>query len=231
MVIVVQDTTNWRRECFNQFFTYHGYNPVPNSEGIFAWLQISRSLPGMCSALLWSEWSARDKQVPILLSSFSSNAYTLLNDLLAPAVPKFKTLTEITAVLRKHYKPKRAVIAERFHFHKRDQVMGESIADYDAALRKLATHCKFKGYLHDALCDWFVCGLHNEAMQRRLLGEADLTYSNAMELAQAMEVAEENDRSLKGTETAIRKVQGTPPHRTQAKHPCSRCGKPGHTAQ
>ena len=172
-----------------------------------------------------------EKQVPILLSTIGSSTYTLLSDLLAPAVPKSKTLTEITAILRRHYEPKRAVIAERFHFHKRDQAMGESIADYDAALRKLATHCKFEGYLEDALRDRFVCGLRNEAMQRRLLGEADLTYSKAMELAQAMEAAEENARSLKGAETAIRRVQGRLPHRTQAKHPCTRCGKPGHTSQ
>ena len=172
-----------------------------------------------------------DKQVPILLSSIGSSTYTLLSDLLAPAVPKSKTLTEITAVLRRHYEPKRAVIAERFHFHKRDQAMGESIADYDASLRRLATHCKFEGYLEDALRDRFVCGLHNEAMQRRLLGEADLTYSKTMELAQAMEAAEKNARSFKGTEPAIRKVQGRPNHRTKAKQPCTRCGKPGHAAQ
>ena len=171
-----------------------------------------------------------DKQVPILLSSIGSSTYTLLSDLLAPAVPKSKTLAEITEVLKKHYEPKRAVIAERFHFHKRDQAMGESIADYDAALRRLATHCKFEGYLNDALRDRFVCGLRNEAMQRRLLGEADLTYSKAMELAQAMEAAEKNARTFKGTEPAIRRVQGRPTHRAQVKKPCTRCGKPGHTA-
>ena len=146
-------------------------------------------------------------------------------------MPKSKTLAEITAVLRKHYEPKSAVIAERLHFHKCDQAMGESIADYDAALRRLATHCKFERYLDDALRNRFVCSLCNKAMQQRLLGEADLTYSKAMDLAQAMEAAEENAHSLKGTETAIRRVQGRPTHHKQVKQPCTRCGKPGHTAR
>ena len=82
----------------------------------------------------------------------------MLNELLAPDVPKSKTFTEITPVLQKHYEPKRAVIAKRFLFNKRDQAMGEFIADYDTALCRLATHCKFDGYLEDTLRNQFVCG-------------------------------------------------------------------------
>ena len=48
-----------------------------------------------------------DKQVPILLSSNVSSWYTLISDLLAPAMQKSKTLTEITAVLWKHFEPKK----------------------------------------------------------------------------------------------------------------------------
>ena len=171
------------------------------------------------------------KQVAILLSSIGSITYSLLSDLLAPDAPKDKTLAEITAVLRSHYEPKRAIIAERFHFHKRDQALGESIADYDAALRKLATNCSFEAYLEDALRDRFVCGLRNEAMQRRLLGEADLTLTKAMELAQGMEAAERNARSFKGTEPAIRKIRGKPFQRPKPSLSCSRCEKSNHTPQ
>ena len=89
--------------------------------------------------------------------------------------------------------------------------MGESIADYDVALRKLATNCKFGHYLEDALRNRFVCGLSNKAIQRRLLSEPDLTLTKAMELAQGMEAAERNSKSLKGTEFAIRKLRGKPP--------------------
>ena len=77
---------------------------------------------------------AGGKQVPILLSSIGGPIYTLLGDLVAPDLPSTKSLAEISAVLRSHFEPKRAIIAERFHFHKRDQAAGESIADFDAAL-------------------------------------------------------------------------------------------------
>ena len=45
------------------------------------------------------------------------------------------------------------MIAERFHFHRRQQAPGESIADYNAALRTLATRCQFGAYLEEALRD------------------------------------------------------------------------------
>ena len=170
-----------------------------------------------------------DKQVPILLSSIGSATYTLLSDLLAPATPGTKSLEVITTTLRKHYEPKRAVIAERFHFHKRDQAVGESIMEYDAALRKLAIHCTFGTYFEEALRDRFVCGLRNEAMQRRLLSETDLTLTRAMELALGMETAEHNTRAFKGTDATIKKIRGGPSQHSYQQRPCFRCGKSGHS--
>ena len=61
-----------------------------------------------------------------------------------------------TMPLRNHYEPKKAIITERFHFHKCNQAAGETIAEFDVALRKLATHCLFWGTLEDTLRDRFV---------------------------------------------------------------------------
>ena len=115
------------------------------------------------------------KQVPILLSSIGASTYSLLADLVAPQLPSEKSFAEISQVLRNHFEPTRAVIAERFYFHKRDQAAGESIAEFDAALRKLAIHCKFGKTLDEALRDRFVCGLQHAGIQRRLLSENELT--------------------------------------------------------
>ena len=106
-------------------------------------------------------------QVPVLLSVIGAPTYSLLSDLLAPAAPGSKSLREISDTLRRHFEPKRVVIAKRFHFHKRNQAAGESIADYDTSLRKLASQCSFGDSLEEALRDRFVCGLRHEAIQRR----------------------------------------------------------------
>ena len=122
----------------------------------------------------------------------------MLSDLLAPDSPGTKSFQEIEDALKKHYEPKRSVITERYHFHKRDQQVGETIAEFDAALRKLAAHCQFGEGLTECLRDRFVCGLKNEAIQRQLLSEADdLTYQKAVDIARGMEAADKDTKAFK----------------------------------
>ena len=109
-------------------------------------------------------------------------------------------------VLCSHFEPKWVVIAQRFHFHKHDQAAGESIADYDTSLRKLACQCKFGDHLEETLCHHYLCRLRHEAIQRRLLSEVDLTYAKAMEIASSMEAADRDTESLKGSESVLRKL-------------------------
>ena len=149
---------------------------------------------------------------------------------MAPNAPGTLTLARITEVLTAHFEPKRNVIAERFHFHKRVQAMGESIADIDAALRKHATHCEFGATLEETLRDRFVCGLQHEATQRRLLSESRLTYQKALEIGQAMEAADTNTKSFKEPESPIRKVSRQI-SRSEELRPCRSCGRTNHSRE
>ena len=87
-----------------------------------------------------------EKKVPVFLSVVGSKTYSLLRNLVAPALPQNKTLDQLVAILKSHFEPKPVIIAERFHFHRRSQAMGESIAEYLAELRRLSTHCAFEDY-------------------------------------------------------------------------------------
>ena len=82
--------------------------------------------------------------------------------------------------------------SEHFHFYKQDQAADETITDFDVALRKLAVHCdhEFSDHLQETLRDHFVHGLHNEAIQHRLLSELTLTYVKAIEIVRGMEFAD-----------------------------------------
>ena len=184
---------------------------------------------------------AQTKHVPILLSSLGAQTYSLLSDLAAPDLPSTKSFDDISVLLRAHYEPKRAIIAERFHFHKREQRGDETIAEFDAALRRLATHCKFKDHLDDALRDRFVCGLRSDIIQRRLLAEPDLNHGRAMELAQAMESAELNTKSFKKPVLPIKNlstytnskegaaIRGVDPPNSRERQACFRCGRTNHS--
>ena len=168
-----------------------------------------------------------DRQVPIFLSSVGATTYSLLSDLLSPAAPKTKSFKTIADTLRQHYEPKRAIISQRFHFHKRDQAVGESITAFDAAIRKLATHCKFGDNLEEALRDRFVCGLRHESIQRRLLSEVDLSYAKAMEIALAMEAADRDTKAFKSPDQFTKKLQCSA-RRVAPQQACYRCNRPGH---
>ena len=169
------------------------------------------------------------KQVPALLTAIGGQTYVLLRNLLAPSKPNTKTFAQLKEALKQHFDPKPLVIAERFYFHRRCQQAGESIAEYIAELRRLATNCEFGEYLEQALRDRLVCGLKHEPTQKRLLTEASLTLAKAIEIAQSTESAERNALQLKGGAAA--KVMLIDPQRSkkvEKKGVCGRCGNKGH---
>ena len=76
------------------------------------------------------------KMVATLLTVVGPRTYSLLRDIVAPTKPSELKYEEIMEKLNKHYDPKPLVIAERFKFHKRNQMATETIAEYSAALPK-----------------------------------------------------------------------------------------------
>jgi len=169
-----------------------------------------------------------EKRVPVLLSVIGGKTYALLSDLLAPAKPASKSFDELKEVLRKHYEPKPVIIAERFQFHRRNQAANETVTEYEAELRRLATHCAFGDYLSEAIRDRIVCGLRNESIQKRLLAETELTLKKTMEIAQGMEAADRNAQRLKGGEPNLRVGEIS---RGTRNTKCYRCGSDRHIAK
>lgn len=180
-----------------------------------------------------------ERRKAVLLSGIGAATYSLLRNLVSPALPKNKTYSQLTAELRKHFDPK-----------PREEYMVE--------LRKLALHCDYKD-LEEMLRDRLVCGVKDEGMQRRLLSESKLTFEKALELCQAMEAASKDVIEMQGklsvdtamhtrvqkTQVGIHKVSAD---KTQRKFPscyrrkgqhiaaeckfatelCPNCGKQGH---
>ena len=163
-----------------------------------------------------------EKKVPVLLTVIGGKTYSLLRTLTSPDKPSTKPL----AILQGHLSPKPLLIAERFRFHKRDQREDENINTYVAEIKKLSEHCEFGAALNDSLRDRFVCGLHNESIQKRLLVETSLTFEKALKLAVAMETAMKDSVELRGKTKSEPPVNGI--HEAPMQHRCYRCGKEGH---
>ena len=137
---------------------------------------------------------ADEKKVPTLLTVIGAKHYSLIQGLVSPTLPRAKTLEELEGLLKKHYDPEPIVIAQRFHFYQRSQKPGETIAEYLASLRQLASRCKFRDFLSEALRDRLVCGLQS---QKSLLSKADLTLESAVEVSQSMEAAAKKTKDIK----------------------------------
>ena len=99
----------------------------PDSESITAYLERT-------SVYFTANSIDAAKQVPVLLSVIGAKTYSLLRSLTAPDKPQDKSYAELSEVLQAHFEPKPLFIAERFHFYRRNQADGESIAEFVAEL-------------------------------------------------------------------------------------------------
>ena len=84
-----------------------------------------------------------EKKVPVFLTVIGAKNYALLSDYYSPGKPRDQSLDDLIKTMEDHFEPVPIIIAERFQFYKRDQKSGETIADFVAELRPLATNCKF----------------------------------------------------------------------------------------
>lgn len=109
--------------------------------------------------------------VATLLSTLGLTVVGTLMSLLSPDQPEDKTLDELIIILKTKYKPAPKALAERYRFMSRKQNQGESIAQFLAELRRLATNCKLD--LEIRLRDQFVFGLRSEVAQKQLFAKPD----------------------------------------------------------
>ena len=151
------------------------------------------------------------KKISVLLTLIGPKGFSLATKLLSPKKLDDNSLTfkDIEEALVSHYKPKKIIIYERYKFHNRNQGANESIADFVAAIKSLASTCEFGDTLQDMLRDRFVVGLHNRATQQALLTDSDLDFKKATNVASTREAAMREldaSHSIGNTSDSVNKV-------------------------
>ncbi|RXN33781.1 Integrase core domain [Labeo rohita] len=124
-------------------------------------------------------------------------------------------MEDAIAALKAHFAPRRIKVAERHAFRKRVQAPGESIVQYVAALRDLASTCDFAATLDEMLRDQLVENVSSHRIRERLLLESELTLDKAITIASQIEAAGEQAKFLSGNRSvpvqAIHAKPTTPP--------------------
>ena len=199
------------------------------------WTQYSERLSHFYTANGIKDDEASRKKA-ILLTVIGPTAYRLMRNLIAPSTVEETSYQDLLEAMKKHYDPQPSEIVQRFKFNTCSR--HRTVSTFVAELRSLAEFCNFGTERDNMLRDHLVCGINNEATQRRLLSEDKLTFKKALEIAQTQEMATTNARTLQkgnvateeGTSETVHKVSPRrPTTRQQGNTGCSLCGKPNHS--
>lgn len=146
--------------------------------------------------------AADPKKVAVMISIIGKKTYNTLRDLCTPSSPKDKTFDELCTILREHYKPRSLEVVGTYKFHQCVQGETESVSEFSARLRRLASDCNFGTYLERSLRDQFITGIRNPNTRKKLLDQ-DRSFQEALKVAISDEMAQR--------ETALFQRQGSTP--------------------
>ena len=139
------------------------------------------------------------KKRAILISCCGPATFRLMKSLVFPDELSDFSFAQLVEKVKLHREPKASIIVRRFQFNSRIRSLDESVADFVAALRRLAERCSFGDMLEEMLRDRFVCGINNSGIQKRLLAEPELTLTKAVSVAQATELANTGVKELQSS--------------------------------
>uniref|UniRef100_A0A669FAM3 Reverse transcriptase domain-containing protein n=1 Tax=Oreochromis niloticus TaxID=8128 RepID=A0A669FAM3_ORENI len=157
------------------------------------------------------------------------------------------TFASAVTALEQHFSPKVNVVVERHAFRKRTQASHETVIQYVASLRDLASKCEFDDRTEEMIRDQLVEHVSSPSIRERLLLEPDLTLDKAVTLATQMESAVQQAKSVAAdSSTPVQAVQShshsmqrkhkynahpaKPSHATKTSKNCFRCGSNTHLA-
>ena len=97
-------------------------------------------------------------------------------------------------LLSKHFKPTPLEIVGQCKFHSHFHKPGESVATFIAELRSLSEFYNFSDTFKVMIRDR---GINDDAIQKRLLSEPNLTYAKSVDIVQNMEMVVQDVKELK----------------------------------
>ena len=139
----------------------------------------------------------------VLLTNMPAETYQLTKDLFAPHLLKEDTITyeAIVERLQKQLKPQKSALVARYEFDNRARNAGETVSEYVAVLKHLATECKLNETMRlERLRDRLVSGIRDRKMMSELLKLKleELTFDTAVAKCIAIEQSCKDVETMQG---------------------------------
>lgn len=141
------------------------------------------------------------RKVQVLLNCLNPRTFLTLTTLTAPKQPNELKYEELLEMLINHLNPPSSEVAEQHRFVLRLQQESESVAQYVASLKKIATTCNFICHSCNAstiethLRSQFVRGVSDNNIRERILQKGSrITFDQAVSLAVAFPLKSKANR-------------------------------------
>ncbi|KXJ75775.1 hypothetical protein RP20_CCG011085 [Aedes albopictus] len=171
-----------------------------------------------------------DMKRAVLINHCEAKTYKLLRDLCTPDAPASKTYDELCTLLSKHFTPPVVVHKERRYFLRAKREEDESLNDWAARLKNLASNCKMGNHLQHSLLLKFIDGLQGKAYDRICEEDESLIFERAYEIAVKYEPDSPRATGvfqIDRTKSGPNSKQGAA-KRGMTTGLCLACNKPGH---
>lgn len=101
-----------------------------------------------------------------LLSCIGSEAYKVVHDMCTPALPSSKSFADLCSILKEYYEPHIVVFLERKAFYAAARKDTETIVEWLARIKRLASNCEFGDKLDFVILEKFATSLSGKSFDR-----------------------------------------------------------------
>lgn len=135
----------------------------------------------------------------ILLNTLSEECYVIVKSLCVPDLPSEISFEDLLKILQGHFAQVKSLFSERLKFYTAKRQANESVSEWEATVKRLASTCGFGNELQTVMQDVFVIGINDDKIMDRLF-EEDATknkFSKIVQIALCKEsaVRDQNARS------------------------------------
>ena len=134
-----------------------------------------------------------DQALPLLLNCLGRDGLDIYDGLAEPTT----TFEHVFARFEQHFGCRTSILLKRKAFFEARQTSTESATNFACRRRRLAKECNFGANQEELLRNIFVCGVHNDRLEERLLAdESKLNFNIALAKAEAFERSQEERRKV-----------------------------------